>query len=87
MQKKAEAFKDYKEAALLDMMMKVMPSVAAEISGPVSQVKKITMVSTGDGPVGPSRITGEVMDIMSSLPDTVRSMTGVDITRKMVSSR
>ena len=36
--KKAEAFNQYKEAAMLDMMMKVMPQVAAEVSGPISQV-------------------------------------------------
>merc|ERR1719312_1800075 len=87
MVKKAEAFNQYKEAAMLDMMMKVMPQVAAEVSGPISQVKKITMVSTGDGPVGASRVTGEVMEIMSSLPDTVKNMTGVDITQKMNHSK
>merc|ERR1712029_616157 len=85
--KKAEAFNQYKEAAMLDMMMKVMPQVAAEVSGPISQVKKITMVSTGDGPVGASRVTGEVMEIMSSLPDTVKNMTGVDITSRMINTR
>ena len=37
--KKAEAFNQYKEAAMLDMMMKVMPQVAAEVSGPISQVR------------------------------------------------
>ena len=86
MAKKAEAYKEYKEAALLEMMMRVMPRVAAEISGPVSQVNKITMVSTGEGAVGASRVTGEVLDIMASLPDTVRAMTGVDITKKMVTA-
>merc|ERR1712029_888314 len=85
--KKAEAFKEYKEAALLEMMMKVMPQVAAEIGGPISQTKKITMVSTGDGPVGASKMTGEVMEIMASLPDTVKAMTGVDITQKMLTSK
>jgi len=85
--KKAEAFNQYKEAAMLDMMMKVMPQVAAEVSGPISQVKKITMVSTGDGPVGASRLTGEVMEIMSSLPETVKNMTGVDITSRMINTR
>ena len=85
--KKAEAFKEYKEAALLEMMMKVMPQVAAEIGGPISQTKKITMVSTGDGPVGASKMTGEVMEIMASLPDTVKAMTGVDITQKMLTAK
>jgi len=84
MNKKAEAFKEYKEAAMVDMMLKVLPQVAAEVSGPISQAKKITMVATGDGPVGANRMTGEVLDIMGSLPETVKKMTGVDITSSMI---
>jgi len=84
MNKKAEAFKEYKEAAMVDMMLKVLPQVAAEVTGPISQAKKITMVSTGDGPIGANRMTSEVLDIMNSLPETVRKMTGVDVTSSMV---
>jgi len=87
MARKADAWKEYKEAAMVDMMMQIMPKVAAEIGGPISQTKKITMVSTGDGPVGASKVTGEVMEIMASLPETVKSMTGVDITQKMNHSK
>ena len=79
MQMKAEAWKEYKEAALVDMMLKVLPEVAREVSTPLLGTKKITMVATGDGPVGANRITGEVLDIMSSLPDTVHRMTGVNV--------
>merc|ERR1712055_1124499 len=86
MAKKADAWKEYKEAALVDMMLKVLPQVAAEVSGPLSQTKKITMVSTGGGPIGASKLTGEVLDIMASLPETVKQMTGVDITQKMANS-
>merc|ERR1712168_142558 len=71
MAKKADAWKEYKEAALVDMMLKVLPKVAAEVAGPISETNKITMVSTGDGPVGASRLPNEVLDIMTSLPDTV----------------
>merc|ERR1712083_1109828 len=79
MAKKADAWQEYKEAALVDMMLKVLPKVAAEVSAPLSQVDKITMVSDGDGPVGASKVTGEVLDIMNSLPAMVQNMTGVDI--------
>merc|ERR1711872_902412 len=60
MNKKAEAFKEYKEAAMIDMMLKVLPQVAAEVAGPITKVNKITMVATGDGPVGANRVTGEI---------------------------
>merc|ERR1712168_1472425 len=86
MAKKADAWKEYKEAALVDMMLKVLPQVAAEVSAPMSQANKITMVSTGDGPIGASRVTGEVLEIMGSLPDTVKKMTGVDITARLAAA-
>merc|ERR1712154_751747 len=84
MSAKAAAFKEYREAAMVDMMLKVLPQVAAEVSGPISHANKITMVATGDGPIGAGKITGEVLDIMGSLPETVKKMTGVDITAKMI---
>jgi len=83
MAKKADAWKEYKEAAMIDMMLKVLPQVAAEVSAPISQTNKITMVNSGDGPVGASRMTGEILEIMGSLPDTVEKMTGVNITKKL----
>lgn len=83
MAKKADAWKEYKEAAMIDMMLKVLPQVAAEVSAPISQTKKITMVNSGDGPIGASRMTGEILEIMGSLPDTVEKMTGVNITKKL----
>jgi len=86
MAKKADAWKEYKEAALVDMMLKVLPEVAAEISAPLAQTDKITMVSTGEGPIGASRVTGEVLDIMNSLPIMVQNMTGVDITSRMAAA-
>jgi len=79
MARKADAWGEYREAALVDMMLKVLPGVAAEVSQPLSQMDKITMVSTGDGPIGASKLTGEVLSIMSSIPDMVRDMTGVNI--------
>merc|ERR1712080_641847 len=83
MAKKADAWNEYKEAALVDMMLKVLPSVAAEVSAPLAKCKRIQMVSDGDGAVGASRITGEVLDIMNSLPAMVKGMTGVDITQRV----
>ena len=57
-----------------------MSQVAAEIAAPLSQAKRITMVSDGSGEVGAARITGEVLDIMVKVPTMVNKMTGVDVT-------
>jgi len=86
MAKKADAWKEYKEAAMIDMMLQTLPKVAAEVAAPLSQTKKITMVANGDGEVGAGRLTGEVLDIMTRVPDMVNKMTGVDITNNMVAA-
>ena len=39
------------------------------------------MVSSGKGDMGASKVTGEVLKIMESLPQVVESMTGVDISK------
>ena len=38
------------------------------------------MLASGEGEVGLRRLTGEVLDIMTRVPDMVNKMTGVDIT-------
>ena len=48
----------------------------------MSRANKITMVSDGDGEVGASRITQEVLTIMQSIPGVVTAMTGVDFLKK-----
>merc|ERR1712226_448272 len=87
MAKKADAWKEYKEAAMVDMMLQTLPKVAAEVAAPLSQAKKITMVSDVSGEVGAARITNEVLDIMVKVPDMVNKMTGVDITNNLAGNR
>lgn len=55
--------------------------VAAEVAAPLSQAKKITMVSSGQGDVGAAKLTGEVLDIVTKVPGLVKTMTGVDIVK------
>lgn len=79
MQKKAEAWKEYKEAAMVDMLLEVLPKVAAEVSAPLCNAKKITMVSSGQADVGAAKLTGEVLDIMRKVPSLVEDLTGVEM--------
>ncbi|XP_033611217.1 flotillin-1 isoform X1 [Cryptotermes secundus] len=83
MAKKADAWKDYKEAAMVDMLLDTLPKVAAEVAAPLSQAKKITMVSSGQGDVGAAKLTGEVLSIVSKVPEVVKSLTGVDIAKSV----
>ena len=55
--------------------------VAAEVAAPLSACKKVTMVSSGNGAVGASKITGELLDIVVKLPKAMEELTGIDITK------
>jgi len=81
MGKKADAWRDYQEAAMVDMLLETLPKVAAEIAAPLSKVKKVTMVSNGSDSVGASKITGELLDIVIRMPQAMEQLTGVDITK------
>merc|ERR1712226_1014391 len=80
---KAQAFKQYKEGALVDLVLKTMPQVAAEIAAPLNNAKKIDMIASGDGEIGASRVANEVLMIMQQIPKVVEGMTGIDITEDL----
>lgn len=83
MAKKADAWKEYREAAMVDMMLEVMPKVAAEVAAPLTKTNKITMVADSNGELGAARLTAEVMTIIEKVPQLVKSMTGVDIAKSV----
>lgn len=55
--------------------------MAEEISKPLCEANKVTMVSSGDGMVGAAKLSGEVLDIMTRLPEAVEKLTGVSISQ------
>lgn len=55
--------------------------MAEEISLPLCEARKITMVSSGGGEVGAAKLSGEVLDIMTRVPEAVEKLTGVSITQ------
>ena len=59
----------------------IVSKVAAEVAAPLSQAKKITMISSGQGEIGAAKLTGEVLHIVNKVPELVKSITGVDISR------
>jgi flotillin len=82
---RAQAFKQYNEAAILDKLLTAMPEVVANISKPLSQVDRITIVSTGDGSngLGAHQLTGDVTRIIAQFPALVETLTGVKMSDLM----
>jgi flotillin len=78
MRVKAESFKQYNEAAVIEMIVRVLPEVAGKISEPLSKTEKMVIINSGNGPGGgASKLTGDVTTIISQLPPVLESLTGV----------
>ncbi|HLX72943.1 MAG TPA: SPFH domain-containing protein [Verrucomicrobiae bacterium] len=78
MRVKAESFKQYNEAAVIEMIVRVLPEVAGKISEPLSKTEKMVIINSGNGPGGgASKITGDVTQIIAQLPPVLESLTGV----------
>jgi flotillin len=74
MRLKAESFKQYNEAAVIEMIARVLPEIAGKISEPLSKTEKMVIINAGNGP---SKLTGDVTTIISQLPPIIESLTGV----------
>ncbi len=78
MQAKAESFKQYNEAAVIEMIVRILPEVAGKISEPLAKMEKMVIINSGNGPGGgASKLTGDVTQIIAQLPPVLESLTGV----------
>ncbi|TXL89276.1 flotillin family protein [Streptomyces sp. IB2014 016-6] len=75
MQKKADAFAQYGDAAVLQMLVEVLPAVVAKASEPLSAVDKLTVISTD----GASQLSRTVTDNVAQGMELLSSTTGVDL--------
>ncbi|MFI8003788.1 flotillin family protein [Streptomyces sp. NPDC086010] len=75
MQKKADAFKQYGDAAVLQMLVEVLPQVVAKAAEPLSAIDKMTVISTD----GASQLSRTVTDNVAQGIELLNSTTGVDL--------
>src|SRR5712671_1071786 len=79
MRMKADSFKQYNEAAVVEMIIRVLPEVAGKISEPLSKTEKIIIINSGNGALGggASKLTADVTQIVAQLPPVIESLTGI----------
>ncbi|OYN87459.1 flotillin family protein [Parenemella sanctibonifatiensis] len=75
MDRKAEAFSRYNEAAVLQMLIEVLPQVAKELASPMSNIDKLTVVSTD----GAGQLPRQITDNMVQTMELIKNTTGVDL--------
>ncbi len=82
MEKKAESWRKYNEAAITQMFIDKLPEIARAIAEPLTKTEKIVVISTGGDPnagAGASKITKDVTNIIAQLPPIIESLTGVSL--------
>ena len=80
--KKANAWEQYTQAAVIQQVIDALPEVAAAISAPLSNTDRIVVISNGEGNdagAGTSRITKDVTNIVAQVPETIEALTGVNL--------
>ena len=75
---KAEAYQEYNQAAVIDKLITSMPEIVKALASPLSNVDKITIVSTGNGnAAGMNKITGDVAAMAAQIPALFETLSGV----------
>ncbi|HMS36269.1 MAG TPA: flotillin domain-containing protein, partial [Arachnia sp.] len=75
MEKRAEAFAQYNEAAVLQMLIEILPQMAEKVAAPMGSIDKLTVISSDGASTLPRQVTDNVLQTMQLLQDT----TGVDL--------
>lgn len=77
----AEAFEQYGNAAVLDMIVQMLPEYAKQVASPLGNIDKITVVDTGGNGEnsGANKVTGYATNLMSTLQESLKASSGIDV--------
>ena len=75
--RKAEAMKKYGQAAIVEMLVNVLPEVAKNVAQPISSIDKVTVI--GGNSNGVSDVAGNVPIVMAKVFESVKEATGIDM--------
>ena len=79
MKEKAEAWKQYNDAALTQMVVDQLPEITKNIAAQVSAIDGINIYSGGGNGAGMDAILGTLPMILARTNDTLKSTVGIDV--------
>jgi flotillin len=79
MEKKAEAWQKYNQAAIIQQLIEALPEVAGAVAQPLSKTDRIVVISNGGDGAGASKVTADVTNIVAQVPATIEALTGIDL--------
>ncbi|MFC2036365.1 flotillin family protein [Chloroflexota bacterium] len=79
MEKKAAAWQQYNQAAIIQQLIEALPEVAGAIAQPLSKTDRIVIINSGGDGAGASKVTADVTKIVAQVPATLEALTGIDL--------
>lgn len=80
LEKRAEALQKMNQAGMAEMMIKVLPEVAAAVAQPLSSIGNVSVYDAGAGEgAGVSRVSAAMPVVIKQVFDTMSDATGVDM--------
>ncbi|MFM1653709.1 SPFH domain-containing protein [Brevibacillus sp. B_LB10_24] len=81
-QKLAEAYEKFGQAAVLDIVAKMLPELASKVAEPMTAIDKVTIIDSGNGQGdGVNRLSMNVTKMMSQLPEMLKDVSGLDMNK------
>jgi flotillin len=77
-EKLAEAFQKFGEAAVLDIIVRMLPELAGKVAEPLKAIEKLTVVDTGSGE-GAARVSNYVTSLVATAPEMLKNVSGIDL--------
>jgi flotillin len=77
MRKRAEAYKHYGQAAVVDILAGTLPKVVAEAASPMSRIDKMTVISTD----GAGQAVRNVASTAAQANEMLKALFGIDLTQ------
>jgi flotillin len=79
MEKKALAWQQYNQAAIIQQLIEALPQVAEAVAQPLAQTDRIVVINSGGDGAGASKITADVTNIVAQVPETLEALTGINL--------
>lgn len=77
MERKAEAYRKYGEAAIAEMVVSILPELAARVAEPLKQIDRISIIGSDSSGVG--HMAENVPVVMAKTFESVKEATGIDL--------
>lgn len=77
----AEAMEKYGEAAIVEMLINVLPEYAEKVAAPISQIQDLKVIDMGgsDSQGGSSKVANNVTSTMLGIQESLKETTGMDL--------